>query len=107
MRRVRWAAVVWLSATLLAACATGPRWQLVHPPESADPGAPGGRRLEPGAAVATWRPVDDYPNRRACDDARNHAWHVALERAHATRGADAKYDLDVRRAVHARCVSLR
>ena len=39
------------------------------------------------------------------EEARQQRTDEAIDRAHAAVGEDAKYDLDVRRAVNARCVA--
>lgn len=104
MRRTPCVVLVGAAATLVAACATGPRWHLVHPPEAPDAAAPGGGRLFPRAPVAEWRVVAAYETEDACDAARGDALEANLTRAHAEAGDDAKYDLGVRRAVNARCV---
>jgi hypothetical protein len=48
-----------------------------------------------------------FPSRAACEEARRIRTEAAVERAHATAGEEAKYDLDLRRAVNARCVRNR
>jgi len=89
---------------LLAGCAVGHRWEMLHPPDVPDSHAPGGRRLLVTAPLDTWRVVSGHDSRAACDAARADGWNDALGRARERLGDDAPLDLDVRRAVHARCV---
>lgn len=104
MHRATWVVVGGIVAGLAGACATRQSWQLLQPPETADAQAPGGVRLHPHAPVEDWRIAGTYANEDACAAARDDAWQRNLDRAHAEAGADAKYDVGVRRAVHARCV---
>lgn len=95
---------------LVAACGPvartegGRGWLLVQPPELADPSAPRGRRLVPTAPITSWKDVGTFPTETACDEARRVGTDTAIDRARAISGAEARYDLDVRRAVNARCV---
>lgn len=100
-------------AVMIVACA-GPRpsgqgshdWGLIRPPEIADPQAPRGWRLIPGAPQSEWVRQGTFDNEGQCDDARQKNAQTAITRARASAGDDAKFDLDVRRAVNARCVRL-
>lgn len=99
-----------MALALVVACATPRRiadrgWILVHPPEVDDPNAPRGRRLLPMVPVGSWARVADFPTEAACDEARRVRAETAIDRARAASGEDARYDLDVRRAVNARCVA--
>jgi hypothetical protein len=99
-----------VALALIAACAPAGRtagsqgWRLVHPPEVADPTAPRGRRLVPTAPIGSWKDVGSFPTETACDEARRVDTDTTIDRARALSGPDAKHDLDVRRAVNARCV---
>lgn len=96
-----------IAAGLAAGCAVRPGWHLLHPPERIDAAAPGGVRLLPHAAIEEWRLQGTYTSERACTAARDAAWDEHLARALAAAGDDAKYDVGVRRAVHARCLPAR
>jgi len=66
---------------------------------------PRGRRLLPEAALADWREQAAFPSEEACTAAKGAEINRSIDRARAESGeANAKYDLAVRRAVHARCV---
>ena len=100
-------------AAMAIACAgphpssrTANGWALIRPPEVADPQAPRGYRLIPGAPQSEWLRQATFDSEAQCDDARQNDAQTAISRARATAGDDAKFDLDVRRAVNARCVRL-
>ena len=101
-------------ATLLAACLLAglgacmrprPTWTLLQPPEVRNESYPRGYQLLPGAPVSDWRQVATFASEAMCEEARQRRTDEAIDRAHAAVGEEAKYDLDVRRAVHARCVT--
>jgi hypothetical protein len=96
-----------VAAVLLTACARrGSVWVLVQPPEVADAQAPNGRRLLPRADLHAWTDTGRFESAEACYDAREARFEAAATAARAAVGdAEAAKDLDVRRAVNARCVS--
>lgn len=100
-----------LCVLLMAGCARGGvgvdrpgTWVLVQPPEKKDVGAPLGVRLSPKAPLAQWQRADAFTTEPECRTARRKRYQRALDRAHRRGGEQARYDLDLRRAVHARCV---
>jgi len=101
-------------ATFLAACLIAglgacmrprPTWNLLQPPEVRNESYPRGYQLLPGAPVSDWRQVATFASEAACEEARKQRTDEAIDRARAAVGEDAKNDLDVRRAVNARCVA--
>ena len=95
------------AASLLAfagACATRDGFRLVHPPARPEANFPGGYRLLTKAPLADWSVVGQFPDRDACEQAKLAAAEDAVVTARARAGDQAKYDLDVRSAVNARCV---
>ncbi|HUE29869.1 MAG TPA: hypothetical protein VMR79_03290 [Verrucomicrobiae bacterium] len=101
-------------ATLLAACLLvslgacmrpRPTWTLLQPPEVRNEGYPRGFQLLPGAPLSDWRTVAVFDSEAACEEARQRRTDDAIDHARAAVGEDAKNDLDVRRAVNARCVA--
>jgi hypothetical protein len=98
----------WIAAAMLVAvagaCATRDAFQLMHPPAQPEADFPGGYRLLPKAPIADWSVVRRFPDRDACEKAKRAAAKDAVEKAQERSGDQAKYDLDLRRAVHARCV---
>jgi hypothetical protein len=79
---------------------------LMQPPEVVDAQAPNGRRLLPRADLHAWTETGRFESAEACYDARDARFHAAATAARAAVGdAEAPRDLDVRRAVNARCVS--
>ena len=80
----------------------------MQPPEVRNESYPRGYQLLPGAPLSDWRQVAAFDNEAACEEARQRRTDEAIDRARAAVGEDdAKYDLDVRRAVQARCVTPR
>ena len=103
--RVAWLVV--LGGALVAgacACATPDAVRLVHPPAAPNAAFPGGVRLLTKAPLGDWEVVARFASRAECEEARLAATEDTISRARALVGDDAKYDLDVRRAVNARCV---
>jgi len=97
-----------LAACLLAALACmrpRPTWTLVQPPEVRNESYPRGFQLLPEAPMSDWREVAVFDSEAACEEARRRRTDEAIERARTAVGEEAKYDLDVRRAVNARCVA--
>ena len=80
-------------------------WLLMYPPQVEDPALPKGQRLLPEAPLADWREQAAFPSEEACTEAKRTDINRSIDHARAESGeANAKYDLAVRRAVHARCV---
>jgi hypothetical protein len=100
------AAVVGATACRAPAPASSPAgaWALVEPPEIADAQAPGGIRLLPKEAIERWKSAGRYETESACDAARNARITDTISTARHRLGLDARFDLDVRRAVNACCV---
>jgi hypothetical protein len=99
-------------AAVFAACASlrsgggdAGEWRLVHPPAVADRSFPNGQRLLPRAPLADWRTQATYATREACERSRRRAVDGAADRARREHGDGARYDLELRRAVNARCVT--
>ena len=89
---------------VLAGCASHDAFRLVHPPAEQAADFPGGYRLLTKAPLDDWQVVGRFASRTDCEQARQAATDRTIDHARATLGADAKNDLDVRRAVNARCV---
>ena len=80
-------------------------WLLVQPPDVEDASMPRGHRLLTEAPLAEWPQRGAFPSEEECAAAKRAAINGAIDHARKESGeANAKYDLDVRRAVHARCV---
>ena len=86
---------------------TAADWRLVYPPESPDAHYPKGVHLQRSAPLGEWTPGEQYASEDACETARLQKIDDAIDTARITRGDDAKFELPVRRAVNARCVSAR
>lgn len=85
--------------------ATGGTWALVHPPEIADGTMPMGVRLLPSEPIERWQPTGRFDGEAACDAARRQRINETIDSARRRLGpTEAKFDLDVRRAVNACCV---
>jgi hypothetical protein len=104
-------ALVVVVAALLGGCpAVGPHatrsgdWLLLHPPDVVEPLAPRGRRLLPAAPLVEWHQAGAFPTETACEEARHVRATTVIDRTRAAEGENARFDLDVRRAVNARCV---
>ena len=82
-------------------------WRLVYPPESPDAQFPKGVHLRRSAPLDEWTPGERYASEDACETARLQKIDDAIDTARVTHGGDAKFELPVRRAVNARCVSAR
>ena len=100
----RWVVLGAVLAAGVSACSTHDGFRLIHPPAVADAAFPGGYRLLVKAPLGDWEVAGRFASREACNRARQAAAEDAVVRARARVGDAAKYDLDVRRAVHARCV---
>lgn len=89
-----------------AACNRGrPAWVLMHPPEVRDESYPRGYRLLPRAPLAEWQSVAVFDTEAACEATREKNVDGSIDRAREEHGDDAKYELTVRRAVNAVCVT--
>jgi hypothetical protein len=104
MHRLRMLALMTGALAVLTGCAGRDAFRLVHPRAEQATDFPGGFRLLTKAPLADWEVTRRFTSRDACEQAREATIQQAIEHAHATLGPDAKDDLDVRRAVHARCV---
>ena len=80
------------------------RWLLMQPPEVEDETAPRGHRLVPGAPLSQWHEVAALGSEEECLAVKQLEIDRTIDRAREEVGADAKYELPVRRAVNARCV---
>ena len=81
------------------------QWLLLQPPDVEDPSMPRGRRILTEAPLAEWPQVGAFPSEERCTEAKRAAINDTIDHARKQSGeANAKYDLDVRRAVHSRCV---
>jgi len=77
---------------------------MIDAPELADADAPRGVRLYPKAPLVEWHGVRSFATEPECTEARARRLNVAVERAQKEFGREARYDPELRRAVHARCV---
>jgi len=82
-------------------------WRLVYPPESPDAHYPKGVHLEGSAPLSEWTAGDRYASEDACETARLQKLDDAIDTARVVHGDEAKFELPVRRAVNARCVTAR
>jgi hypothetical protein len=107
----RWVVVGMLGWLVLAGCerarvarpdAAG--WVLMHPPQVPDAAFPRGQRFLTRAPLAAWSPRATFATAEACEHWKQEELDRTIDRAHIAWGDDAKNDLDVRRAVNARCV---
>jgi hypothetical protein len=80
-------------------------YQLIHPPAARDDHYPGGFHVQAHAPVATWQRVAVFPTREECESSRIARIDDSIDAARVTAGDKAKYQLPVRQAVNARCVS--
>jgi hypothetical protein len=102
--RLRWG---WWGALSVAALACAPgrvRWQLLEPPEVANPSYPRGVQLLPNTPKTEWHAVGTFASEDACETARRERTDDAIDRARGAVGDEAKFELPVRRAVNAVCV---
>lgn len=100
---------------LLAGCAArsverGPvvassGYRLIDPPDVPDEHYPGGVHLQAGAPLKAWHQVAVFATREECDSSRLDRIDATIDKARDEFGDKAKFQLSVRRAVHARCVS--
>jgi hypothetical protein len=97
--------VLLLLGTLAACLRPRPSWTLVEPPEVRNENFPRGYQLLPTAPLDEWHRVATFASEAACEAARKGRLDDAIDRARAAVGDDARYDLDVRRAVNSRCVT--
>jgi hypothetical protein len=79
-------------------------WQLAYPPEAADAQYPRGVHLLGSAPLSEWTAHGAYASEEECESERVRLIDDAIDRARVDHGADAKFELPVRRAVNARCV---
>jgi hypothetical protein len=79
-------------------------YRLVRPPDVPDTRYPGGFHVQGDAPLDHWQQVAAFPTREACETSRIDRIDDSIDKARAEFGAKAKFQLPVRRAVHARCV---
>ncbi len=91
--------------TLTGCLRPRPAWTLARPPEVPNENFPRGYQLLPTAPLDEWHQVATFASEAACEAARKRRLDDAIDRARAAVGDDARYDLDVRRAVNSRCVT--
>jgi hypothetical protein len=80
-------------------------YQLIHPPDVADTRYPGGFHIRSHAPLASWHQVAVFATLEECESSRVTRIDDAIDKARIEVGDQAKYQLPVRRAVNARCVS--
>ena len=81
--------------------------RLIHPPDVPDESYPGGVNIQSDAPLTTWHQVAVFATFEACESTRITRIDEAIDKARVEVGDRAKYQLPVRRAVNARCVSTR
>ncbi len=79
-------------------------YRLVLPPHVADTHYPGGFHVQAEAPLDRWQQVAAFPTREACETSRIGRIDDSIDQAREEFGAQAKFQLPVRRAVNARCV---
>ena len=77
----------------------------MNPPDVRDEHYPGGVQVRSDAPLEAWAQVAMFPTFAECETSRLHHIDDSIDRARLDAGERAKYELPVRRAVHARCVS--
>jgi len=81
------------------------RYRLMNPPDVRDEHYPGGVHVRSDAPLQAWSQVAMFPTFEECETSRLHRIDDSIDRARLEVGERAKYELPVRRAVNARCVS--
>jgi len=79
-------------------------YRLVHPPDAADDHYPGGVRIRSEAPLTSWHQDARFATFEECESSRINRIDDSIDKARIEVGDQAKYQLPVRRAVHARCV---
>src|SRR5688572_14237977 len=82
-------------------------YRLMNPPYVRDEHYPGGVHVRSDAPLKSWSQVAMFATAEECETSRVHRIDDSIDRARLEVGERAKYELPVRRAVHARCVSTR
>ena len=82
-------------------------WQLIEPPQEPNTNYPRGYRVLSDAPIERWQPQESYATLEECTKAMRARVDRFIDSARAAVGSDAKNDLAVRRAVHAKCVQLQ
>jgi hypothetical protein len=82
-------------------------WQLMEPPQEPNDQYPRGYRVLSDAPFERWQPQESYASLEECTKAMRERVDRFIDSARVAVGADAKNDLAVRRAVHAKCVQLQ
>jgi hypothetical protein len=80
-------------------------YHLVYPPDVPDKGYPGGVHVQAAAPLTAWHEVAVFATHEKCEASRITRIDESIDKARAEVGDQAKYQLPVRRAVQARCVS--
>ncbi len=84
-----------------------PAYQLMCPPDVRDENYPGGVHVQADAPLAAWRRVAAFATREECESSRLNRIDESIDKARVEVGDQAKYQLPVRLAVNARCVTVR
>ena len=79
-------------------------WQLMEPPQEPNAKYPRGYRVLSDAPLERWQPQGGFATFEECTQAMRDRIDGFIDHARAAVGADAKNDLAVRRAVHAKCI---
>ncbi len=79
-------------------------YRLIRPPDVPDTRYPGGFHVQTGAPLEKWQQVAAFRTREECETSRIERIDDSIDEARAEFGAQAKFQLPVRRAVNARCV---
>ncbi|MEO6026595.1 MAG: hypothetical protein ABIR79_06985 [Candidatus Binatia bacterium] len=79
-------------------------YRLIRPPDVPDTHYPGGSHIQAGAPLEKWQQVAAFTTREECETSRIDRIDDSIDQAREEFGAQAKFQLSVRRAVNARCV---
>jgi hypothetical protein len=85
----------------------GQGYELMHPPDVPNENYPGGSHVQSSAPLTSWHHVAVFATHEECESSRIHRIDDSIDKARGEVGDQAKYQLPVRRAVNARCVSAR
>lgn len=88
-----------------AVASTG--FELIHPPDSPDTHYPGGVRVRWDAPLDAWHRDAVFATQEECESSRIARIDDTIDKARAEVGDQAKFQLPVRQAVNARCVTVR
>jgi len=87
-----------------APAVTSAGYQLVRPPAVPDTRYPGGFHVQASAPLEKWQQVAAFQTREDCETSRIAQIDESIDQAREEFGAQAKFQMPVRRAVNARCV---